>query len=95
VNRTTLAAIRGRSVPARTPLRWHWSPRPQTAQMKKCAAHLNNIYFLSCIGPSLRWATEDTARDELPTKIKELLTRLEQLKTSIRRRAADLGNRHT
>jgi hypothetical protein len=51
--------------------------------MKKFAARVGNIYFLSHIGPSLRWATEDTARDELPTNVKELLARLEQLEDQL------------
>jgi hypothetical protein len=53
------------------------------SHMKKYAARVGNIYFLSHISPSLRWATEDTARDELPTKIKELLARLDQLEGGI------------
>jgi hypothetical protein len=51
--------------------------------MKKYAARVGNIYFLSHIGPSLRWATEDTTRDKLPTNIKDLLAKLEQLEDKL------------
>jgi hypothetical protein len=62
---------------------------PQIAHMKKYAARVDNIYFLSHIGPSLRWATEDYVRDELPASVKELLTRLDQLEVRIRYRRPD------
>jgi hypothetical protein len=61
--------------------------------MKKYTARLDNIYFLSHIGPSLRWATDDYVRDELPAKIKELLTRLDQLEDVIRARGRRPGNK--
>jgi hypothetical protein len=45
----------------------------------KYTARIDNIYFLSRIGLSLRWATQDIAREELPANIKHLLARLERL----------------
>ncbi len=54
--------------------------------MKKYAARVDNIYFLAHIGPTLRWATEDAIHDELPTSVKELLTRLDQLEAGVRSR---------
>jgi len=48
----------------------------------KYTARVDNIYFLSRIGLSLRWATQDIAREDLPTNIKQLLARLDQLEAS-------------
>ena len=45
----------------------------------KYTARLDNVYFLSHIGATLRLATQDIAREELPTNIKLLLRRLERL----------------
>jgi hypothetical protein len=45
----------------------------------KYTARIDNIYFLSRIGLSLRWATQDIARQDLPSNIKHLLARLERL----------------
>ena len=45
----------------------------------KFAARVDNIYFLSRIGSSLRWATQGVARDELSSNVKHLLDRLDQL----------------
>ena len=45
----------------------------------KYAARIANIYFLRRIGESLRWATEDIAREDLPANIKHLLARLDRL----------------
>lgn len=42
-------------------------------------AQIENIYFLSRIGSTLRWATQDIAREDIPTEIKRLLDRLERL----------------
>ncbi len=42
-------------------------------------AQIENIYFLSRIGSTLRWATQDIAREDIPTDIKRLLDRLERL----------------
>jgi hypothetical protein len=86
VSRITLAAIRGVVSPSAHPAALGLIPTypPQIVHMKKYTARVGNIYFLSHIGPSLRWATEDTVRDELPTNIKELLTQLDQLEGRIR-----------
>jgi hypothetical protein len=43
------------------------------------AARVDNIYFLSRIGLSLRWATQDIAREDLPENIRHLLARLDRL----------------
>lgn len=51
--------------------------------MKNYVARVGNIYFLSHIGPSFGWVMGDTARDELPTTIKELFARLEQLENQL------------
>jgi len=45
----------------------------------KYTAKIDNIFFLARIGSSLRWATEDIAREELPPNIKPLLSRLDRL----------------
>jgi hypothetical protein len=39
---------------------------------------LGNIFFLSRIGQTLKWATQDVAREELPPKIQRLLAQLER-----------------
>jgi len=44
----------------------------------KYSARVDNIYFMSRIGLSLRWATQDIARKDLPADIKRLLVRLER-----------------
>jgi hypothetical protein len=46
---------------------------------KKYAARIENIVFLDRIGSSLRWATDDIAREELPEEILLLLRRLDRL----------------
>ena len=50
----------------------------------KYAVRIDNIYFLDRIGASLRWATEDIAREELPADIKRLLNRLDRLEARAR-----------
>lgn len=45
----------------------------------KHTARIENIYFLSRIGTTLRWATQDIAREDLPADIKRLLGRLDRL----------------
>jgi hypothetical protein len=44
----------------------------------KYTARIDNIYFLSRIGVSLRWATRGMARCDLPADIRQLLTRLDR-----------------
>lgn len=53
----------------------------------KYAARIENIYFLARIGASLRWATQDIARGDLPPKIAQLLNRLERLEARARVKA--------
>jgi hypothetical protein len=55
----------------------------------KYAAKIENIYFLSRIGLSLRWATQDIASAELPANIKHLLARLDRLEARAKRRHPD------
>jgi hypothetical protein len=43
----------------------------------KYAARIDNIYFLGRIGETLRRATDDIAREQLPANIQHLLDRLE------------------
>ena len=45
----------------------------------KHTARIQNIFFLSRIGSTLRWATQDIALEELPPEIKRLLGRLDRL----------------
>jgi hypothetical protein len=45
----------------------------------KVAAKLENIVFLSNIRASLRWATSDIARENLPEEIVRLLRRLDRI----------------
>ena len=46
---------------------------------RKYVAQVENIYFLSRIGESLRWATSDITREALPEEVVLLLRRLDQL----------------
>jgi hypothetical protein len=48
-------------------------------QKSKYTAQIGNIYFLSHVGESLRSATQDIAREELPANIQRLLRRLDRL----------------
>jgi chaperonin cofactor prefoldin len=41
-------------------------------------ARLDNIIFLSRVGETLRWATNDVAKEELPEEIERLLRRLKR-----------------
>jgi hypothetical protein len=56
------------------------------AMAKKYVAQIDNIYFLTRIGQSLRWATNDIAREELPEDIQRLLRRLERVEIKEARR---------
>ena len=60
--------------------------------MTKYAAQIDNIYFLGRIGCSLRWATADMAREELPDNIRRLLHKLECIERP-GRREPDADNR--
>ena len=58
----------------------------------KYTAKVENIYFLSRVGETLRWATQDIADEELPANIKHLLAKLDRLEARaqrIRRRSVD------
>jgi len=48
-------------------------------QKLKFTARVNNIYFLSRIGSSLRWATQGLAPEELSRDVKHMLARLDEL----------------
>ena len=56
---------------------------------QKYAARIDNVYFLSHIGQSLRWATEDIAREELPAEIKHLLAKLDRLEAKAKAKEHD------
>lgn len=58
-------------------------PRP------KYTAQIENIYFLSRIGSTLRWATQDIGREELPADIKRLLGRLDRLEARSKAKGGD------
>jgi hypothetical protein len=45
----------------------------------KYSVRVGNVYFLSRIGLSLRWATQGMAPDALAPDVKHLLARLDQL----------------
>ena len=45
----------------------------------KYSVRVGNVYFLSRIGLSLRWATQGVAGEELTSEVKHLLARLDQL----------------
>ena len=47
-------------------------------QKSKYTARIGNIHFLSRIGDTLRWATQDVVREDLPEDIKRLLDLLER-----------------
>lgn len=55
----------------------------------KHTAQIENIYFLSRIGSTLRWATQDIAREDLPMDIKRLLGRLDRLEARARAQEGD------
>jgi len=42
-------------------------------------AQLNNVVFLKRVGDTLRQATSDIAREDLPEEIRHLLRRLERI----------------
>jgi hypothetical protein len=48
-------------------------------QRSKHTARFGSIHFLSHVGDTLRWATEDIVHEELPADIKRLLARLDRL----------------
>ena len=48
-------------------------------QKPKFTARVDNIYFLSRIGSSLRWATQGLAPEELSSDVKHMLERLDEL----------------
>jgi hypothetical protein len=50
----------------------------------KYTARIDNVFFLSRIGLSLRWATQDIAREDLPANIRHLLARLDRLEARAR-----------
>jgi hypothetical protein len=60
----------------------------------KHTARIENIFFLSRIGSTLRWATQDIAREDLPPDIKRLLGRLDRLeaRTAIKDNGAKSRN---
>ena len=53
----------------------------------KYTARIGNIFFLTRIGSTLRWATNDIASEELPSDIQHLLRRLERLERRAEQKA--------
>jgi hypothetical protein len=70
-------ALPGR--PQRDP---HLRPPDRDKQKPKFTARVNNIYFLSRIGSSLRWATQGLAPEELSRDVKHMLERLDELEAT-------------
>ena len=54
------------------PIRERSCPRPSMSHRSA------NVYFLTRIGESLRWATSDIAQEELPESVILLLRRLDR-----------------
>jgi hypothetical protein len=52
-------------------------------QKSKYTARVGNIYFLAYVGDTLRWATQDIVREELPADIKRLLDLLDRRDTIV------------
>lgn len=48
-------------------------------QKPKFTGRVNDIYFLSRISSSLRWATQGLAPEELSRDVKHMLERLDEL----------------
>ena len=46
---------------------------------RKYTVRVDNVYFLSRIGLSLRWATKAIAHRDLPLDIRQLLARLDEI----------------
>jgi hypothetical protein len=69
----------------------HARALPSMGEKSNYVARIENIYFLSCIGASLRWATNDIAREELPDDIRLLLRRLERLEAKALRQRPESG----
>lgn len=59
---------------------------------RKHAAQIDNIYFLARIGATLRWATQDIAREDLPADIKRLLNRLDRLEARAKAKGGEPGD---
>lgn len=59
---------------------------------RKHTAQIENVYFLSHIGSTLRWATQDIAREDLPPDIKRLLGRLDRLEAKAAAKNDDTGS---
>jgi hypothetical protein len=51
--------------------------KPQ--RQRKYTVRVGNVYFLSRIGLSLRWATTGIACEDLPADIRRLLAQLDRL----------------
>ena len=51
----------------------------ENMQKPKFTARIDNIYFLSRIGSSLRWATQGVRPEDLSSEVKHMLEWLDQL----------------
>jgi hypothetical protein len=66
-------------------------PRP-----RRYTARIDNVYFLSRIGLSLRWATRSLPPQDVPANVRQLLAQLDEVEAeelaahnAARRRAPD------
>jgi hypothetical protein len=50
-----------------------------TKSKSKYTVRIDNVSFLSRIGLSLRWATQDVARESLPADVRQLLAGLDEI----------------
>jgi hypothetical protein len=54
-------------------------PQSKSNPGSKYSVRVGNVYFLSRVGLSLRWATQGLAPDALAPDVRHLLARLDQL----------------
>ena len=55
----------------------------------KYVAKIDNVYFINCVGATLREATSHVTTEELPEDIRRLLRRLERLEVRAKSRNTD------
>jgi hypothetical protein len=61
----------------------------------KYTVRVDNVYFLSRIGLSLRWATQDVAREDLPSDVRRLLAGLDEIEAQETAAAHERGESDT
>jgi len=55
----------------------------------KYVAQIDNVYFINCVGATLREATSHVTKEELPENIRHLLRRLDRLEVRVKSRKTD------